>query len=181
MFIKLNGKAPKAKSDSYVSEAATLVGDITIGHKVTIWSGAMLRADLAKIVLGELTNVQDGAVIHVTHSYNTIVGEKVTIGHGAIVHACEVGDNCLIGMNSVIMDGAKIGKNTIIGAMTMVPHFREYPDGVLIMGSPARVIRPLTQKEINDITQYAIRNYENSRDYYLNGKVEIIEKSEIYK
>jgi len=170
MYVELNGKRPTVEKNSLVADTATLIGDVEIGEECAIWPGAVLRGDLAKIRLGQKSNVQDNAVLHVTKGLPTILGHHVTVGHGAVVHACTIGDNCLVGMNSVIMDGAVIGSNVIIGAMTLIGNGQQIPDGVMVVGIPGRVVRSLTEKELQSIQGYAERNYQNASENYLNGE-----------
>ena len=170
MYLELNGQKPTIGNASLIAETATLIGDVEIADCCAIWPGSVLRADLAKIKLGTKSNVQDNAVLHVTKGLPTILGHHVTIGHGAVVHACTIGDNCLIGMNSVIMDGAVIGSNVIIGAMTLIGNGQQIPDGVMVVGIPGRIVRPLTEKELQSIEGYAERNYQNASENYLQGE-----------
>lgn len=171
MLLKeVQGKRPEIEKDCYVADTAVLIGDVKLGSKVTIWFGAVLRGDLAPVIIGDNCNIQDNAVVHVSKGYGTILGKNVTVGHGAILHACEIGDNCLIGMNSLILDGAKIGKNTIIGAMSFVSKEKEIPDNVLAYGNPIRVIRNLTEDEIRQITGYSERNRKNAYEKYLKNE-----------
>lgn len=169
MLIKeIHGKRPEIGKDGFIAETAVLIGDVKVGSKATIWFGTIIRGDIAGIRIGNDCNIQDNATIHVSHGRETIVGNNVSIGHGVILHGCEVGDNCLIGMNSLIMDGAKIGKNTIIGAMSLVSGGKEIPENVLAYGNPIRVIRELTEEEIKQITGYSERNRQNAYENYMN-------------
>jgi carbonic anhydrase/acetyltransferase-like protein (isoleucine patch superfamily) len=133
--------------DVLICEGACVVGNVTLGKGVNIWYNAVLRGDEGSIEVGENTNIQDGAVLH----EETYVGAGCTIGHNAIVHACTVGDNTLIGMGAIVLNGAKIGKNCIVGAGAMVTGKMDAPDGSMILGSPAKVVRQLTEAEIEGI------------------------------
>lgn len=168
LLIEVQGKKPEIESDSFVAENAVLIGDVKVGSRASIWFGTIIRGDIASVRIGNDCNIQDNAVIHVSHGYGTTVGDHVSIGHGVTLHGCEVGDNCLIGMNSLIMDGAKIGKNTIIGAMSLVSKGKEIPENVLAYGNPIRVIRNLTEDEIKKITGYSERNRQNAYENYLS-------------
>ena len=137
----------KAK-DVFVAPTAVVTGEATLSEGCSIWHGAVLRADEDAIVLGPRTNVQDNAVIHVSAGHPTILGEGVTVGHGAIVHGCTVGDNTLIGMGSIILDGARIGSNCIVGAGALVKKGDVIPDGVVVLGIPARTARKMTEDDI---------------------------------
>lgn len=137
----------KNSDDILICDGACVAGDVTLGRGVSVWYNAVIRADKGPIVVGENTNVQDCAVLH----NRTTVGRGCTIGHGAIVHGCTVGDNTLIGMGAVVMDGAKIGSNCIVGAGALVTGKMDAPDGTMILGSPAKVVRALTEQEIEGI------------------------------
>lgn len=137
----------KAK-DVFVAPTAVVTGEATLSEGCSIWHGAVLRADEDAIVLGPRTNVQDNAVIHVSAGQPTILGEGVTVGHGAIVHGCTVGDNTLIGMGSIILDGARIGSNCIVGAGALVKKGDVIPDGLVVLGIPARTARKMTEDDI---------------------------------
>jgi len=167
MLRELKGIEPKVGEGTFVAETATLIGDVEIGNNCCIWYGSVIRGDVERIRIGDHTNIQDNAVVHGTKGKPALIGNLVSVGHGAIIHACTVGDNCLIGMNCVIMDGAVIGKNTIIGAMSLVSRNKIIPEGVLVMGSPAKVIRELTEEEIQGISGYGNRNYANALNNYI--------------
>ena len=137
----------KSDENVMIDEGASVVGDVTLAKGVSIWYNAVLRGDEGAIVVGENTNIQDGAVLH----EETYVGAGCTIGHNAIVHACTVGDNTLIGMGAIVLNGAKIGKNCIVGAGALVTGKMDAPDGSMILGSPAKVVRQLTEAEIEGI------------------------------
>ncbi len=128
----------------YIAENATVVGSVKLGENVNIWYGAVLRGDSGTITLGRGTNVQDNCVLH----EKTLVGENCTIGHGAIVHGCTVGDNTTIGMGAIVLDGAVIGSNCIVGAGALVTGKLNAPEGSLILGNPAKVVKPLTPEQI---------------------------------
>lgn len=146
---------PDISSDAIVFENSSIIGDVRISKNVSVWYGAVLRADVNYVEIGENTNIQDNCVLHESAIYPLKIGKNVTIGHGAIVHACTVGDNVLIGMNAVVLDGAKIGKNSIVAAAAVVTQNKEFPDGHLILGAPAKPIRKLTDEEILSIEKSA--------------------------
>lgn len=123
-------------------------GDVTLGKDVGIWYNAVLRADCNSIVVGEGTNIQDNCVVHVRKESGTVIGAGVTIGHGAIIHGCTIGDNTLIGMGAIIMDDAVVGRDCTIGAGALVTRGKVIPDGSIVFGNPAKVIRPATEDEI---------------------------------
>lgn len=132
----------------FIAQGAVVCGDVTLGDKVSIWYNAVLRGDLAPIVIGDESNIQECSVLHVTNDIPLTLGKGVTVGHGAILHSCTIGDNSLIGMGAIVLDGAKIGKNCIIGAGALVTGGTEIPDGSLVVGSPAKVRREMTEAEI---------------------------------
>lgn len=131
----------------YIARGAVVVGAVELGDRSSVWYNAVLRGDINRISVGHYTNIQDNAVLHLEDDLPCIVGNYVTIGHSAIVHACTVGDETLIGMGSIILDGAKIGRECLIGARSLVTQRMEVPDGSLVLGSPARVVRALTAEE----------------------------------
>jgi carbonic anhydrase/acetyltransferase-like protein (isoleucine patch superfamily) len=138
---------PKLGNDVYVAPTALVLGRVTLGERASVWPGAVLRGDINEIIIGEYTNIQDLCVGHVEDDLPLVVGAYVTAGHGAILHACEVGDGCLVGMGAVILNGAKVGDGTIVGASSLVPPGKEVPPGVLVLGAPAKVVRKLSEEE----------------------------------
>ena len=148
----------------YLAEGAVVKGDVILGDDASVWYNATIRGDSNPVVIGERTNVQDNAVIHVELTYPVNIGKNVTIGHSAIVHGCEVGDNTLIGMGAIILNGAKIGKNCIIGAGALVTQNSITPDGTLAFGNPAKVIRKLTPEEIGSNKENALHYMEASKE-----------------
>ncbi len=135
------------QGNAWVGEGAAVVGNVTIGDESSVWFNAVIRGDEAPIVIGCGTNVQDGVVIHADTGFPVKVGNSVTIGHNAIVHGCTIGHNSLIGMGAIILNGAQIGEDCIIGAGSLVTSGTVIPDGMMAFGSPAKVIRPLTEEE----------------------------------
>ena len=144
----------KNSEDVLICDGACVVGDVTLGKGVSVWYNAVIRGDKGPIVIGENTNIQDGVVMHNV----TRVGAGCTLGHNAIVHGCTIGDNVLIGMGAVVLDGAKIGDNCLVGAGALVTGKMDAPAGSMILGSPAKVVRPLTEVEIEDIRE-SMREY----------------------
>ena len=147
-----------------ICEGARVAGDVTLGKGVSVWYNAVLRGDEGAITVGENTNIQDGAVMH----EETVVGRGCTIGHNAIVHGCTMGDNVLIGMGAVVLNGAKIGDNCIVGAGALVTGKMDAPDGVMLLGSPAKVVRPLTEAEIES-NRASARGYLHAAEQYRKG------------
>ena len=147
-----------------ICDGACVVGDVTLAKGVSVWYNAVLRGDEGAITVGEDTNIQDGAVLH----EETVVGKGCTIGHNAIVHGCTVGDNVLIGMGAVVLNGARIGDNCIVGAGALVTGKMDAPAGSMILGSPAKVVRPLTEAEIESIRQ-SMDDYLRMAEMYRKG------------
>ena len=135
-------------SNVFIAPGAIVLGDVTLGKDVGIWYHATVRGDRASIVIGEGSNVQDNAVVHVDAEHAVLIGRNVTIGHSAVIHGCEIGDNSLIGMGAIIMNGARIGKNCIVGAGALVTQNTQIPDNSLVLGNPAKIKRPVTEEEI---------------------------------
>ena len=142
-----------------------LIGKVNVEENVNIWFGTRLRGDMNNIIIGENTNIQENSVVHVDINSPCIIGKNVTIGHGTIIHGCSISDNVLVGMGSIILNNAKIGKNTIIGAGSLVTQGKEFPEGVLILGNPAKVIRQLTEAEIESIQRSADNYVSLSKKY----------------
>ena len=148
----------KGEQDVFLAEGAVVVGDVTLGSRSSVWHNAVLRGDCAPIVVGAGSNVQDCAVLHGADGFPVVVGEGVTIGHGAIVHGCSIGDNTLVGMGAIVLNGARVGADCIIGAGALVTQGTVIPDGSVVYGSPARVVRPATEKD-------RAANRENAQEY----------------
>ena len=159
-------KTPNIHPEARVAPGAVVVGDVTLAKGVNVWYNSVLRADYASITIGENTNVQDCCVVHISSGCPVVIGRDVTIGHGAIVHGCTVGDNTLIGMGSIIMDKAVIGKNCIVAAGAVVVGGTVVPDGSLVMGSPARVKRPTTPEEQANNQRIASHYVETAAEQY---------------
>lgn len=141
----------------YQAEGAIIKGNVTIGENTGVWYNATIRGDSNRIVIGSRTNVQDNAVVHVSTGYSVNIGDDVTIGHGAIVHGCTIGNNTLIGMGAIILNGAVIGDHCMIGAGALVTQNMQIPDGSLAFGNPAKIIRNLTKDEMEENTNNAFR------------------------
>lgn len=143
-----NRKQPVLADSAFIADGARVVGDVTVKEKVGIWYNATVRGDSAPIIIGEGSNIQDNAVIHVDEGMPCSLGCEVSVGHGAIVHGCEVGDGTLIGMGAILLNGVRVGKDCLIGAGTLITQNKEIPDKSLVLGSPGRVVRTLTEEEI---------------------------------
>jgi gamma-carbonic anhydrase len=159
------GRSPRVAPSAFIAPGAFVAGDVTIGEEASVWPGCSLRGDIAPIEVGAHSNIQDGSVVHVADDLPAIVGEWVTVGHKAIVHACEIGDEVLVGMGAIILDGAKVGPRCIIGANATVTMHSEIPEGSLVLGSPATIKRTLSEEEQEGIRRWAERYVTLSRIY----------------
>ncbi len=146
----------KIDPSAWIADGAVVVGDVTLGENVSVWFTAVLRGDTEYLSIGANTNIQDGAVCHADPGFPLVIGEGVTVGHRAIVHGATVGDNSLIGMGAIVLNGAQIGTNCVVGAGALVTQNKVFPDNSLIIGSPAKAVRELTDEEIQGIRLSAI-------------------------
>ena len=165
-ILPYKGKHPSIGKDCYIAPTATLIGDVTLEDRASVWFGCVLRGDVAPIVVGKRSNIQDNTVIHADEGQPTTVGEDVTVGHAAIIHAATVGDRVLVGMGAVLLNRCRIWEDTIIGARALVTEDVEIPSGSLALGIPARVTRPLTGEERERIMESA-RHYTERAEEYL--------------
>ena len=165
-LVEYKGKRPVIGERVFLAEGARLIGDVTIGNDSSVFYNAVLRADLASIVVGERTNIQDNVTVHLSLDEGVVIGNEVTVGHNAVLHACTIDDNVLIGMGAIVMDGAHIKKNCIVGAGAIVTQGKEFPEGSLILGSPAHVVRELTEDEI--------RKAHEGVEHYIVAKDELL-------
>jgi carbonic anhydrase/acetyltransferase-like protein (isoleucine patch superfamily) len=149
----------------YVAYDATIVGSVILQADVSVWFKVVIRAENDQVAIGEGSNVQDGSVLHVDPGYPMTLGRMVTIGHKVMLHGCTIGDGTLVGINSVVMNGARIGKNSLIGANTLIAEGKEIPEGVLVLGSPGKVMRDLKQEEKDYLLKVA-RGYVERSKYY---------------
>ena len=165
MIYDLKKNVPEISSDSWVAPNAIIIGKVKLEKNSSIWFNAVLRGDIEKIVIGENSNIQDGSVLHTDLGYPLTVGKGVTVGHMVMLHGCEISNDTLIGIGSTILNKAKIGKNCIIGANTLVTENKVIPDNSLVLGSPGKVIRKVTDDEIKVICENAKHYVENSKRY----------------
>lgn len=140
-----------------IFDGAQIIKNVEIDENSSIWYNAVIRGDMSLIKIGKCSNIQDNCVIHSSYAFPVILGDYVSVGHGAVLHGCEIGDNSLIGINSTVLNGAKIGKNSIVGAGAVVTEGKEFEEGSLILGVPAKAIRKLNGEEINNIKENALR------------------------
>ncbi len=148
-------KTPIVPESAYVAESATLIGDVELGEQASVWPQSVLRGDIERIRIGKGSNIQDGCIIHLADDLQAKVGDYVTVGHGAIIHACEIGDECLVGMRATVMDGAVIGEQCIVGAHSLVTKGFKAPPGSLVLGSPAKVVKPLDETTRQSLKSWA--------------------------
>jgi carbonic anhydrase/acetyltransferase-like protein (isoleucine patch superfamily) len=164
-IFKIGTHTPDVDASAYVTDSASVIGNVHLAANTSIWFGAALRGDNELISIGEGSNVQECAVLHTDMGYPLVVGKNVTIGHQAMLHGCTVGDGSLIGIQAVVLDGAVIGKNCLVAAGALVTSGKIFPDNSLIMGSPAKAVRELTQEQINDI-QRGVTTYIERAAYF---------------
>lgn len=165
-------KKPTISEHVYIASSAIVVGDVTLGEHSSVWYNAVLRGDINRIVVGHHSNIQDNAVLHLADDFGCIVGNYVTVGHSAIVHACMVGDECLIGMGATILDGAEIGEQSLIGANALVKQGMKVPPGSLVLGSPAKIVKALTADERKQLKFWATKYVDNAA-YCLKHKINV--------
>jgi carbonic anhydrase/acetyltransferase-like protein (isoleucine patch superfamily) len=154
-------RQPRLGKNVFIAKTAAVIGDVTLGAHSSVWYGAVLRGDINRIVVGHHSNVQDNAVLHLADKFPCLLGNWVTVGHSAVVHACKVGDEVLVGMGAVILDGAIIGKQSIIGAKALVTGGTKIPPGSLVLGAPAKVVRKLTKAERAGLKWWAQKYVDN--------------------
>ena len=158
MIKKLNNLIPNIHETCFIVDECSISGDVTMGEKSNVWFYAIIRADVNKVSIGKYTNVQDGAIIHVDKENPTVIGDYVTIGHGAKLHGCTVHNNALIGIGSIILDGAEIGEGAVIAAGCVVPPNKKIPPNVVVVGNPCKIIREVREEE-KELTLYRCKKY----------------------
>ena len=165
MFYNLENKKVKNSGENWIAPNASIIGDVTLEKNTSIWFNVTLRGDVENIYVGEGSNVQDGSVLHTDPGCPLKIGKDVTIGHLVMLHGCTIGDNSLIGIGAVILNNAKIGKNCIIGANALITENKEIPDNSLVIGSPGKIIRLVTEDEVKSINENAIHYQKNWKKY----------------
>jgi carbonic anhydrase/acetyltransferase-like protein (isoleucine patch superfamily) len=163
-------KTPEIAEAAFVAANATVLGDVRLGARSSVWYGCVLRGDIHSIEIGEGSNIQDLTMVHLADDYGVRIGKYCTIGHAAIIHACEIGDECLIGMGATILDGARIGDHCIVGANALVTQRFVAPPGSMILGSPAKVTRALTDKERNGLRPWAEKYIQVAQAHAARGR-----------
>ncbi|GAX87395.1 conserved hypothetical protein [Lebetimonas natsushimae] len=176
MILRYKDDFPKIADSAWIAPSADIIGDVEIGEDSSVWFGCVIRGDVHFIKIGKRVSIQDLSMIHVTHfkkekkigdGFPTIIGDDVTIAHRVMLHGCKIGKACLIGMSATILDGAEIGDESIVGAGALVTGGKKFPPRSLILGSPAKVVRSLTDEEVEKIYQNA-KNYVNYKNEYIN-------------
>ena len=167
-IYELDGRAPKLGAGAWVAESAEVIGNVELGENASVWPGCVLRGDCEAIRVGANTNIQDLSVLHADFGIPLVLGDNVSVGHQAMLHGCTVGDGSLIGIQAVVLNGAKIGKGCLVGAGAVVTEGKEFPDNSLILGAPAKVVRTLTEQDLNRLLasadNYATRGQRYKTD-----------------
>jgi gamma-carbonic anhydrase len=164
-ILRHHGVSPRVHPSVFVAAGACLIGDVEVGEDASIWFNAVLRGDINAIRVGKRSNIQDGSILHVTHRYPVEIADDVTVGHQAMLHGCRIGPSALIGMNAVVLDNAQIGAHALVAAGSVVKEHCVVPDGMLVAGVPARVIRPLTDEEKTGLQDSADRYVQYALSY----------------
>lgn len=161
----LDGVEPQIAESAWVADSAQVMGDVHMGADASVWFGTVVRGDTSNITIGEGTNVQDASVLHADLGMPLVIGRHVTVGHQVMLHGCTIGDESLIGIGAIVLNGAKIGKNCLVGAGALVTEGKEFPDGSMIIGSPARVVKQLTAEQMQGLRQSAQHYIDNARRF----------------
>lgn len=162
---ELDGMTPRVADSAWVADSAEVMGNVELAEDASVWFGAVLRGDNDPITIGPGTNVQDGSVLHSDFGQPLTLGARVTVGHKVMLHGCTIGDESLIGIGAVVLNGARIGRNCLVGAGSLVTEGKEFPDGSMIIGSPAKVVRQLTPEQIEGLRKSAQGYVENARRF----------------
>jgi carbonic anhydrase/acetyltransferase-like protein (isoleucine patch superfamily) len=164
-IYELDGDAPRIADSAWVADSAQVMGNVTLADDVSIWFGAVVRGDTETIRVGRRTNIQDLSVLHADVGMPLSIGDDVTVGHKVMLHGCTIGDGSLIGIGAVVLNGARIGKGCLVGAGSLVTEGKEFPDGSMIMGTPAKVVRQLTPEQLQGLLQSAEHYVSNARRF----------------
>jgi carbonic anhydrase/acetyltransferase-like protein (isoleucine patch superfamily) len=170
MIREFRGKKPEISEEAFVADSADVIGDVIIGEDSSVWFNAVIRGDVGQIIIGKRVSIQDNAAMHTDPPLKVEIGDGVTIGHGAVVHGCKVGENSLIGMNATILDGAEIGKNCIVGANALISPGKKFPDNSVITGVPGKVRRECTEEDVESIRENAAVYVDLTREYRAEQK-----------
>lgn len=164
-IYQLDNQTPDVHPTAYVAGSAEVMGNVTLEADSSIWFGTVIRGDNEPITIGDGSNIQDASVLHSDHGKPLTVGKRVTVGHGVMLHGCTIGDESLIGIGAVVLNGARIGKNCLVGAGSLVTEGKEFPDGSMIMGSPAKLVRQLSPEQQEGLRQSAQHYIDNARRF----------------
>ena len=164
-LYQLDQHVPQLAEGAWVADSAQVIGHVELAEDASVWFGAILRGDTEVLRVGKGSNVQDGSVLHADRGFPCVLGENVTVGHQVMLHGCTVGDGSLIGIQAVVLNGAKIGKHCLVGAGALVTEGKEFPDGSMILGSPAKVVRQLTPEQIEGLKASAAHYVENAKRF----------------
>ena len=164
-LYELDGVRPDVADSAWVADSAQVRGAVTLGEGSSVWFGAVIRGDTETITVGAGSNIQDASVLHADHGFPLVIGERVTVGHQVMLHSCTIGDESLIGIGAVILNGAVIGKHCLVGAGALVTEGKSFPDGSMILGSPAKVVRQLTPEQIEGLRRSAQHYIDNAQRY----------------
>jgi carbonic anhydrase/acetyltransferase-like protein (isoleucine patch superfamily) len=164
-LYQLDEQAPRLADGAWVADSAEVIGNVVLEQDANVWFGAILRGDTERLRVGRGSNVQDGSVVHADPGFPVDIGDNVTVGHHVMLHGCSVGDGSLIGIQAVVLNGARIGRHCLVGAGALVTEGKEFPDGSLIVGSPARVVRQLSPEQIEGLKRSAAHYVENARRF----------------
>ncbi|MBA3477919.1 MAG: gamma carbonic anhydrase family protein [Lautropia sp.] len=167
-IYELDGIAPRLADSAWVAESAEVIGNVSLASGTGVWSGVVIRGDNEPVTVGECTNIQEAAVLHSDQGSPLTIGRDVTVGHKATLHGCTVGDGSLIGIGAIVLNDARIGRNCLVGAGALVTEGKQFPDGSLIVGSPARAVRALTPEQIDGLQQSA-RHYVQNAERFRKG------------
>lgn len=169
-IYQLDEHTPQVHPTAFVADSAQVVGRVTLGEGSSVWFNTVIRADNEPMTIGAGSNIQDGSVLHSDTGFPLSVGERVTVGHQVVLHGCTVGDESLIGIGAVVLNGAKIGKHCLVGAGSLVTEGKEFPDGSMILGSPAKVVRQLTPEQIDGLRRSAQHYIANAQRFQASLK-----------
>ncbi|HJE02410.1 gamma carbonic anhydrase family protein [Aliarcobacter thereius] len=165
MILNYKEFYPEIHTKAWIAPSADVIGRVKLAEDVSVWFGCVIRADVNEVIIGKNSNIQDLSCIHTDKDSKTIIGENVTVGHKVILHGCKIEDNCLIGMGATILDNAVIGEGSIVGANSLVTYGKVFPPKSLIMGSPAKVVRELSDDEVKGLKEHALHYVEYKNDY----------------
>ena len=164
-LYELDGVAPEVDPSAWIADSAQVMGRVSLAEDVSVWFGTVIRGDTESISIGRGSNIQDGTVMHADIGMPIVLGEHVTVGHKVMLHGCTIGDETLIGIGAVVLNGAKIGRNCLVGAGALVTEGKEFPDGSMILGSPAKAVRTLTPEQMQGLRLSARHYVQNARRF----------------